>query len=156
MRSRVVECIDYDCPYCRKAQASVDQLLDQHPQVAFHVLANPLSMHPGAPIAARAAVAAGDQGEFWAMHEALFEDPAARTVEALVAKARALGLDVERFERDLLSESVGRRVATQAAVCLGAGARGTPSFFVGGDLVTGAQGYEPLADAVEFELSQRR
>ncbi len=151
----VVECFDYDCPFCRRSQAVVDQLIDQHPQVSFHVLANPLAMHPNATLAARAALAAGEQGEFWAMHDALFADLELRSVETLVAKAAELGLDGERFERDLLSDALGRRVATQAAVCTNAGARGTPSFFVGGDLVVGARGYEALAESVEFELSQR-
>ncbi len=151
----VVECMDYDCPFCRKAQASIAELLERHPEVSFHVLNNPLPSHAGAAIAARAAVAAGDQGHYFEMHAALFEDRDARTVPALLDKARALGLDVERFEADMMSEDVGRRVATQAAVCDSAGARGTPSFFVGGDLVVGAQGYQALADSLEFELAQR-
>ncbi len=150
----VVECLDYDCPFCRRSQATVSELLDRHDDVAFHVLQNPLAMHEGAVLAARAALAAQAQGQFWAMHEALFDDRELRTVPALVAKATALGMDAARFEHDLSSEEIGRQVATQAAVCTNAGARGTPSFFVGGDLVPGAQGYQVLAEALEFEKNQ--
>ena len=85
------------------------------------------------------------------MHEALFDDRQLRSVEGLVSMAVSLGLDGPRFEADLLSADVGREVASHAAVCSNADARGTPTFFVGGDLVIGAQGYDALAEAVRAE-----
>ncbi|MEM6989506.1 MAG: DsbA family protein [Myxococcota bacterium] len=152
----VVECIDYDCPYCYRARATVARLLDNHDDVSFRVLHNPLAIHPNAAMAARAAVAAQRQDAGWPMHEALFDDRSLRTVETLSAKAESLGLDPARFARDLMSEEVGREVASQAAVCRNADARGTPTFFVGGDLVMGAQGYATLVEAVESERQEQR
>lgn len=151
----IVECVDYDCPYCYRARAGVDKLLALHEDVSFQVLHNPLPMHPDSAIAARAMVAAGRQGRAWEMHEALFDDRHMRTIETLVAKAESFGLDGPRFEREMMSEDVGREVASQQRVCANADARGTPAFFVGGDLVMGAQGYEALADAVEHERLER-
>lgn len=81
--------------------------------------------------------------------------PGAADVGAFVVLAAELGLDASRFEQDMLSEEVGSEVASQARVCANADARGTPSFFVGGDLVMGTRGYEALAKAVASERLER-
>ncbi len=64
------------------------------------------------------------------------------------------GLDVARFGADLPSDRTAAAIATQREVCTSHGARGTPSFFVGSDLLTGAQEYEALAEAVRFKAAE--
>jgi hypothetical protein len=79
-RVAVVECGDFDCPYCQRATKTIDRVIADYPsQVSFYFLHNPLSFHPNAESAARAAVAADKQGKFWEMHDKLFADQESRT-----------------------------------------------------------------------------
>lgn len=89
-------------------------------------------VHPRAVLAAHAAVAADAQGHFWPMHDLLFDRQDRLELEHLVAYVVELGLDVERFARDLDAERVRARVRSDVASAEASGARGTPTFFVNG------------------------
>ena len=153
----VIECGGYDCTFCQRARKTLAQLEEQYGDaISLHFLQLPLPMHPTAALAARAAIAADAQGRLAPMHEALFDHPEARSVDALVELARAQGLDAERFREDLLSDATAQTVADEADVCQRAGAHGTPSFFINGDLLVGSQAIEAFREVIDDELAQAR
>jgi protein-disulfide isomerase len=136
----VVEFADYQCPFCARAEGTVHALEQAHPGEVRLVFKNlPLPFHDHARIMARAALAAEEQGRFWEMHDRLFAlaGPVDRTV--LDGVARDLGLDVTRFDRDLDDPSVEARIAADEADAKSLGVKGTPTFFVDGHRIVGAQ-----------------
>jgi protein-disulfide isomerase len=120
---------DYECPYC----AALDLRLREAPlRVAFRHF--PLSSaHPRALPAAYAAEAAARQGAFWPMHDALFGDQGRLEDPHLWARARALGLDLARFDADRRSEAVATAVREQFRAGVRAGVATTPTLFVDGE-----------------------
>jgi protein-disulfide isomerase len=153
-RVQIVECGEFDCPYCARARKTIDDVLAAYPtQVAVYWAHNPLAFHPGAEPAARAAVAADAQGKFWEMHDLLFENRSARSATDFRAWAEKLELDVVRFEADLASEATGTIIEAQQKACTDNEASGTPSFFVNGRLVTGAQPLEVFKAMIDEELA---
>src|SRR5260370_345238 len=98
----LVEFSDFECPYCAETAPVVHQLLAAYPtQVRFAFKHYPLPMHKESPLAHEAALAAGDQGKFWEMHDLIFSTQSKLTRDDLIAKAKQLNLDVVRFTRDL-------------------------------------------------------
>src|SRR5216117_1850385 len=96
----VIEFADFQCPYCNKIQATLNDLLAKYNgrvKLAFRDF--PLrELHPQAQSAAEAARCAGDQGKFWEFHDILFRDQSKLKEADLMANARALGLDAESFQ----------------------------------------------------------
>src|SRR5262249_2265361 len=93
------------------------------------------SMHPRARLAAEAALAAGEQGKFWEMHDALFADQQHLERADLDARAKALRLDLRRFARSLDSHRFAKLVDADLAQAAGLAVSGTPTFFVAGQRV---------------------
>jgi protein-disulfide isomerase len=124
---------DYECPYCAAFEA---RLRAQAIQVCFRHF--PVrSSHPRAHAAACAAEAAGLQGAFWEMHDALFADQARLDDPHLWARAQALGLDVARFDVDRRSEAVVAAVKEQFRSGVRAGVVTTPTAFAEGRIYPG-------------------
>ena len=150
----VVECGGYDCSFCNRARETVAELRKRYGDaLSFHFLQMPLDMHPTGSVAARAAVAAALQGKSWEMHELLFDEPSLRTEAALIERAATLGLDADRFAHDLTDPATAQSVADQREVCTAAGARGTPSFFINGDLLVGSQAIDAFVEIIDDELA---
>ncbi|MCH9685859.1 MAG: thioredoxin domain-containing protein, partial [Deltaproteobacteria bacterium] len=154
VRVEIVECGDLDCPFCKRAVATLDTVLkDYAGKTSLFWLHNPLSFHKGAEPAARAATAAHNQGKFWEMHDKLIEDRDKRAQTDFVGYARDLGLDVARFERDLADPATAATVTEQQRVCADNDARGTPTFFINGRLLAGAQSADKFAKVIDEELA---
>ncbi len=153
VRVEIVECADFDCPFCKRAETTLQTVLsDYDGKVALFWLHNPLSFHPEAEPAARAATAAGNQDKFWEMHDKLMEDSTRRSRLDYVAYARELGLDVARFERDLDDPATAETVKNQQKICTDNEATGTPTFFFNGRLLAGAQPYDKFKEVIDQEL----
>ena len=152
----IIECGDFDCPFCARSRKALDETLEAFGGVSLYFAHNPLDYHPGAEPAARAAAAAHEQGKFWEMHDELFKDQRskARTDEDYERYAARLGLDVEKFATDFASEAIAEKVAAQQRLCTDNDATATPTFFINGRRVTGAQTAEQLEALVESELSE--
>ena len=133
----LVEFSDFQCPYCAKARPLIDELMKAYPQdVNFVYKEYPLtSIHQNAMIAAKAHIAAGLQGKYWEMHDRLFENRAQLGEDKVRDIARALGLDMDRFEKDLQSDEVSRRVSEDVQLAKQMGVRGTPTIFLDGQLL---------------------
>lgn len=138
----VVACAAYDCEFCDKARVTLDQVLDEYPDVQLAWMQFPLPDHPSALVGARAALAAQSQGKFWSMHGLLFDRPGERSDEDVRAFAKEIGLDIERFERDFSAAETLEAVEAQRTSCMAAGAKGTPSFFLDDTVMVGAQPIE--------------
>lgn len=130
----LVEYGDYECPHCGHAYPVVEEVLRHlgH-EVRFAFRHFPLSqLHPRALMAAQAAEAAGAQGEFWRMHQMLFENQEALEPDDLLAYAQAVGLETTRFARELRDEVHLPKVQADFRSGVRSGVNGTPTFFING------------------------
>ncbi len=124
---------DYECPYCAALEARLREVAARVCFRHFPVR----SSHPRAHAAACAAEAAGLQGAFWAMHDALFADQGRLEDPHLWARAERLGLDVARLDADRRSDAVVARVRADFRAGVRAGVATTPTTFVDGRTFAG-------------------
>lgn len=141
---------DFECPFCQAAQSILPRVRKRLGDELLFVFRHlPISeRHPLALGAADAAEAAAAQGAFWAMHDALFELRGDLERPALVKAAKALGLDLPRFEADLDSRAHRARIEADVASAERSGVTGTPAFFAGTTQVGGAFDAGSLVDAL--------
>ncbi|MFI8005036.1 Na+/H+ antiporter NhaA [Streptomyces sp. NPDC086010] len=145
----VVEYGDYECPYCGEAEPVLRELLRDHGDVRYVWRHLPLTdVHVHAQIAAEAAEAAASQGRYWEMHSMLMDHQGALRFEHLVGYAQDIGLDTERFQRDMRSHSGTAHVAEDVESADLSGVAGTPTFFVNGLRHQGAYDIDSLSTAV--------
>jgi protein-disulfide isomerase len=148
---------DYQCPYCAKADRNITRLREEFGDDLRIVLASrPLPMHEQAAPAARALLAAAEQGKAEAMHARLFSDSTALDDAGLVASARALGLDVRAFEAARNGPQVAAALERSLTLAQSLGADGTPTFFVNGRRLLGARPYESFRALVEEERTRAK
>ena len=137
----VIEYADLECPYCAKAHLILKELPVTRVFRHFPVT----SKHPRARVLAAAAEAAGLQGRFWEMHDSLLEDQGHLDDPHLWDRARALGLDLDRFETDRRSPEVGERIDADFRSGIRAGVATTPTQFVAGERFPGVPGASLIA-----------
>ncbi len=150
---------DFQCPFCSAAQPilrRVRERLEGRLRFAFRHF--PLSeVHPDAQRAAEASEAAAAQGAFWPMHDALYVAGVALSLEAVLAAARGLDvdLDVERLRAELNDGTHAQRVAADLESGRAAGVTGTPAFFVNGQRNDGTYDAQSLIAALEQAAGAR-
>lgn len=129
----IVEYADFECPHCKVASMVVDQLVKANPGKVRVVYKHfPLTFHAMAKRAAAAAEAAGKQGRFWEMHDAIFATQTMLDEDLLLGHAKALGLDVERFQKDWNDPATAQKVEASRSEGEALGVDATPAFFVNG------------------------
>jgi Na+/H+ antiporter NhaA len=147
----LVEYGDFECPYCGQAEPVVRELLDEGDlrYVWRHL---PLSdVHPNARLAAEAAEVAGAQGAFWGMHDLLLDHQGELRPPHLRDYAERLGLDLDRFGRELRAhDSAAEHVDADLDSAAASGAAGTPSFFINGSRYRGAYDLATLTQQVQL------
>jgi protein-disulfide isomerase len=150
----VVEYGDFECPNCRQAFPAVKLMLERFAgQVRFVFRHFPLEdVHPHALAAALAAECAGGQGQFWAMHDLLFENQLHLRSQDLRNYAERLGLDLARFSAEMDDQIYLQRIREQLQGGVDSGVRGTPGFFVNGRIQDVSYGLRSLFDSVEAAL----
>ena len=149
----LVEYGDYECPFCGRAYPVVKRLQREYgDRLRFVWRHFPRPEHPHGVIAAEAAEAAGAQGKYWEMHDALFAHQDALGRADLERYAADLGLDVERFKRDLDSHTLHQRVGEDLEHAVHSGAHGTPTFFVNGRRHLGRDDYDDLRATIDAAL----
>lgn len=152
----MVEFSDYQCPYCRRAQGTVDELVAKYPGKLRLVHRDfPLDNHPGAFPAARAARCAGEQGRFWDYHRALLTAPGDFSEQDFKTRAAALKLDSAKFDTCLASDR--HDAAIKASVEDGAriGVSGTPAFFINGRMLFGSRPLAEFQQVIDAELARQ-
>ncbi len=145
----VVEYGDFECPYCGRAEPAIRELLADFGDVRYVWRHLPLTdVHPHAELAAEAAEAAAAQGAFWEMHDTLLRHQDELRPGDLIGYATDLGLDTERFARDLRTHAFAARVAEDVDTADLGSVSGTPTFFINGQRHHGAYDIVSLEDAV--------
>lgn len=151
----VVELSDFECPYCRALHPVLDRVLAKNGAKVQHVrISIPLPGHPHARDASRAYHCASAQKRGDDMADVLFTSDALEPAD-LGAHARALGLNLARFEQCMTDAAVERRIATDVATVIAAGFDGLPCVWIGSTRILGFNfnnGAEPYQAAIEREL----
>jgi protein-disulfide isomerase len=153
----VIVFAEFQCPFCGRVQPVLAELRKRHPEdlrIVFRHL--PLAFHKHARTAAKAAVAADRQGKFWRMHDFLFGLKGEPDERAVALAAKRLKLDKRRFERDRTSPSVEAVITEDERIAKMFGVNGTPSFFINGRRLVGAQPIESFETVVAEELAKAR
>src|SRR5258708_1506972 len=156
----IVEWSDFQCPFCGRVIDTLHKIEKSYgSDVRIAFKHNPLPMHPNAPYAAKAAIAAQKQGKFWQMHDQLFEANNSRQGDALNQDkvdqmARDLGLDLEKFKADANSPETAQIIAADQAQASKLGANGTPHFFINGARISGAMPYESFKAVIDSQLKR--
>jgi protein-disulfide isomerase len=143
----LVEFSDFQCPFCgrfaRETLADIERDFVKTGQVRVAFRNLPLAIHSFAEPAAKAALCADRQAQFWPMHDRLFQTPPKLDDISVREHARALGLDLDRFDACVHSDDARERVEADAALAKSLGVLGTPSFLVGvpvsGDTIKGVE-----------------
>jgi protein-disulfide isomerase len=151
----IVEFSDYQCPFCSRAETTMQQLQKEYgSKVRMVMKQNPLSFHPRARPAALAAMAAGEQGKYWQYHERLFANAKALEDADLEKHARELGLDLERWKKDMGNPKLAAIIDRDQALAGKLGANGTPAFFINGRFISGAQPADTFKAIINEELAK--
>jgi protein-disulfide isomerase len=151
----IVEFADFECPHCRRVSSVLSRLAaDDSADVQIQFKHFPLSTHRNAEEAAIATVAAGNQGEFWAFHDKLFEkqselQSAIDPLRIFREIAEEIGLDIEQFNEDFRAPETYRAVSQQKAEGTEAGLSGTPTLFINGRIYLGEFNLSSIRQAVE-------
>jgi protein-disulfide isomerase len=151
----IIEFSDFDCPFCtRFAQRTAPQLRRQYGERIRWVFVNlPLrSIHPRAYEAALAGECAHEQGKFWDWYDTMFSGRYDSTGEGLSGAARAIELDPDRFEQCLAEAQYAREVALDLQEAEKFYILGTPTFFINGLRIEGAQPAERFAVVIDSIL----
>jgi protein-disulfide isomerase len=149
----IVEFSDFQCPYCGRVESTLAKIRAAYGdkvRLAFKNL--PLSGHDNALPAHKAALAAGEQGKFWEMHDKIFANQADMSPATYERYAAELDLDVERFKRDVASKAVEQRIEADKREAVTLGVVATPSFFINGYFFSGAKPYEAFKAMIDRQL----
>ena len=152
----IVEFTDYQCPYCHRAQAVIDEVLQRYAgKVRFVHLDFPLDGHPEAVPAARAARCAGEQGRFWEYHRSMMSRPGPLDAADLRSRAATLKLDASKFGACLASDRFDEAIQAELRHGSELGVTGTPAYFVNGRMLSGARPVESFVEVIDAELAAR-
>jgi protein-disulfide isomerase len=152
---KLLEYGDYECPFCGDAHAMVHEIQRRLGDDLLFAFRNfPLTnVHPHAEHAAEAAEAAGEQGNFWSMHDLLFENQSTLEDEDLAAYAAELGLDATRLIRQVAGKIYAPRIHEDFKSGVRGGVNGTPTFFINGERYDGVPDVKHLLSVLTAQLS---
>jgi predicted DsbA family dithiol-disulfide isomerase len=150
----IVEFGDFQCPYCKQAEASLQRVLSDHPHDVRLVFRNfPLTqVHPDARLAAEAGICAAKQGKFWEMHDAMYANQHSLALIPLKETAGRLGLDVAHFSSCLVDPSTERALDTDRQAAQDLGLTSTPWFFIDGRPLDGSVPVQRFEQIISEEL----
>jgi protein-disulfide isomerase len=147
---RLLEYGDYECPFCAEAQPIVKEIQRRLGDDLLFAFRNfPLTnIHPHSEHAAEAAEAAAAQGNFWGMHDTLFENQRALEDQDLATYAAELGLDETRLIREVTASVYAPRIREDFKSGVKGGVNGTPTLFINGERYDGARDLKHLLTAL--------
>jgi protein-disulfide isomerase len=146
---------EFQCPFCGRVTPMLDQILKTYgDDVRLVFKHRPLPFHDRATPAALAAEAAREQGKFWEMHDKLFANQRALGAAELERYAADLGLDVARWKAASTGAGARARVDADAALADQLAVNGTPSFFINGRPLVGAQPFAAFKALIDEELAR--
>jgi protein-disulfide isomerase len=152
----IVEFSDFQCPFCQRAAPTLKKIRETYGDKVRVVWKDfPLTqIHPQAFKAAEAGHCAEEQGKFWEFHDRMFADQSKLQPDDLKKSAAEMGLDTAKFDACLDSSKYAERVRDGVAAGTRLGVNSTPTLYINGRLVQGAQPYENFAAVIDEELSR--
>jgi protein-disulfide isomerase len=152
----IVEWSDYQCPFCKRAFPTVEQVLAEYKdKVRYIHLDYPLPFHQMAMPASQAVHCAGDQGKFWEYSNNLYAVAGDLGAADLTKRAADLGLDGAAFEACTTSKKHEALIKSNFDDGAALGVTGTPAFFINGRMLVGAQPIEQFREVINDELSRK-
>ncbi len=151
----IVEFSDYECPFCRRWHQEVyEPLLAAYPGKIKLVYRNlPLtSIHPDAMAAAEAAMCAGEQDAYWPYHEKLFGSESLGS-QVYTKYAQELSLNMDKFQACVEDQKYKAAIEADSDFAVNLGVRSTPTFFINGLAVVGAQPLDVFKQVIDKELA---
>jgi protein-disulfide isomerase len=153
----MIEFSDFQCPFCKRARATVKQVLDTYKGKVHYVFRDfPLSFHKNAPKAAEAANCANEQNKYWPYNETLWENQQAIGIDDLKGYAKKIGLDEKKFSECLDSGKMSAEIQKDIQDGSNAGVSGTPAYFINGVFISGAQPFEKFKEVIDEELARKK
>jgi protein-disulfide isomerase len=153
----IVEFSDYECPFCERFYSQTySQIKSEYVdtgKVKLIFRDFPLGFHQNAQKAAEAAECAEEQDKYYEMHDKLFENGVTGGVTTFKTYAEQIGLDQNEFDVCLDSGAMADEVAKDMRDGQAAGVKGTPAFFINGELVSGAQPFSVFQQKIEAALN---
>jgi protein-disulfide isomerase len=154
----IVEFSDFECPFCATFYGSVMKQIEEDyidtGKVKLVYRDFPLPFHSKAQKAAEAAECAYEQNNFWGMHDIIFENQDAIDISDLKKYAVSLGLDSELFNGCLDSGHYADEVQKDFQYADNIGVTGTPTFFINGEKIVGAQPYSVFKSVIDKKLAE--
>lgn len=153
----VVEFSDFECPFCKRGASTVDELIKAYPGKIKLVYKNrPLNFHKSARPAAKAALAAHAQGKFFEFYHELFNNQQRLAEPTFFEEtAKKLGLDVAKWKTAMDSAAVEEQIKADEKIADSLGVNGTPSFFINGVNLQGAQPLPEFKRVVDRWLAKK-
>jgi protein-disulfide isomerase len=155
----IVEFSDFHCPFCKRVQPIVAQVLKKYGDKVRLVYKDfPLdSLHPQARAASEAARCAGEQGKFWEFHDKIYAGGSESSAATMTQYAKEVAVgDMAKFEACVTSRKYQTVVQRDVAEGIKLGLTGTPGFFINGRLLSGSQPLEAFASIIDAELEQQQ
>jgi protein-disulfide isomerase len=151
----IIEFSDFECPFCGRASPTVKQVLAEYEGKVRLVYRHfPLeSIHPNARGAAGASACANEQGKFWEYHDVLFANSRQLSPEKFEVFATQAGLDATAFNACVADGRFDADVDRDLADARSVGVSGTPSFFINGRMLGGAQPFDAFKRIIDAELA---
>ena len=149
----IVEFSDFQCPYCGRAEPTIEQVLaDYEGKVKLVYRHFPLPAHQYAQKAAEASECVADQEKFWEYHDILFDNQDALYPAKLKEYAARLGVDAKQFNACLDSGAMASRISADKSLGQSMAVSGTPTFFIGDEKLVGSQPYSAFKAVIERKL----
>lgn len=149
----IIQFAEYQCYYCQKTVPTIDRIFESYEGKVRVVHKDfPLPGHDRARPAAIAAHCAGEQGKYWPMSRVLYQNQGELKDDHLVRYAADLGLDLLQWEACQQEPRWHRQIDESIQVGRAAGVAATPTFFINGLMVSGAQPYARFASIIDREL----
>jgi protein-disulfide isomerase len=150
----IVEYSDFQCPYCGRAEPTVEQILTTYGKDVYFVYRHfPLSFHPNARPAALASECAAEQGKFWEFHDLAYANQDKLGAQQYIDWATQLKLDVDKFKTCVDSQKYAQRVDEDFTQGQTDGVTGTPAFFINGQLIAGAYPFDSFKQIIDAKLA---
>jgi len=151
----IVEFSDFQCPFCGRVIPTVNEILQKYPKdVGLAFVNQPLPFHENAKGAAKAFMAAQRQGKAWELHDKMFANQQALTAGDLEKYAQEAGLNMGKFKKDLSDAALDKEIADDQALAGKVGANGTPTFFINGREISGAQPFTAFSTVIDEEIKK--
>ena len=154
---KIVEFADFQCPHCKRASEVMDKVVEKYgDKIVFYFKNFPLSGHPKAEMAARAALAAHQQDMFWEMHDRLFAHQKSLSQQKILGFASQLGMNKSTFKQDMQNAMITSQVRADKKEGMDANIKSTPSIFINGRRYLGPKTVEGISKRIDQVLVEQK